>query len=131
MHYFGIITTLLPFSKYASPNIAHRKPNGRLRLLVDLRKINNLISVDYINNNEPVSTLTDTPQNLAGKKLFCKLHCSQAYHVNNRSEVSPTSRLQRRQQDVCLHQTGPRAEPLIVIVLQLYEGVSGQSHKGG
>ena len=37
-HYYGIITTL-PFSKYASPIFAQRKPNGRLRLLVDIRKI--------------------------------------------------------------------------------------------
>ena len=80
MHYFGIITTL-PFSKYASPIFAQRKPNGRLRLLVDLRKINNFISNDYINNNHPVSTLTDAAQHLAGEKLFCKVDCSQAYHV--------------------------------------------------
>ena len=33
---YGIITTL-PFSKYASPIFAQRKPNGKLRLLVDLR----------------------------------------------------------------------------------------------
>ena len=64
MHYFGIITTL-PFSKYASPIFAQRKPNGRLRLLVDLRKINNLISDDDINNNHPVSTLTDAAPSLA------------------------------------------------------------------
>ena len=43
LHKYGIITTL-PFSKYASPIFAQRKPNGRLRLLVDLRKINNLIT---------------------------------------------------------------------------------------
>ena len=47
---------------------------------MDLRKINNLISDDYINNNHPVSTLTDAAQHMAGKKLFCKLDCSQAYH---------------------------------------------------
>ena len=80
MHYFGSITTL-PFSKYASPIFAQRKTNGRLRLLVDPRKINNLISDDYINNNHPVSTLTDAGQHLAGKKLFCKLGCPEAYHV--------------------------------------------------
>ena len=78
-HKYGIITTL-PFSKYASPIFAQKKPNGKLRLLVDLRKINNLISDDYINNNHPVSTLTDAAQHMAGKKLFCKLDCSQAYH---------------------------------------------------
>ena len=79
LHNNGIITTL-PFSKYASPTFAQKKPNGKLRLLVDLRKINNLISDDYINNNHPVSTLVDAAQHLAGKKLFCKLDCSQAYH---------------------------------------------------
>ena len=36
MHKHGIIT-VLPFSKYASPIFARRKPNGKLRLLVDLR----------------------------------------------------------------------------------------------
>ena len=65
---YGIITTL-PFSKYASPIFAQRKPNGKLRLVVDLRKINKLIADDYINNNHPVSTLTDAPQQMAGKKL--------------------------------------------------------------
>ena len=58
MHKYGIIT-VLPFSKYASHIFAQRKPNGNLRLLVDLRKINSLIAVAYINNNHPVSTLSD------------------------------------------------------------------------
>ena len=79
MHKYGIIT-VLPFSKYASPILAQRKPNGKLRLLVDLRKINSLIADDYTKNNHPVSTLSDAAQHLAGKSLFCKLDCSQAYH---------------------------------------------------
>ena len=79
MHKYGIIT-VLPFSKYASPIFAQRKPNGKLRLLVDLRKIKTLIADDYTNNNHPVSTLSDAAQHLAGKSLFCKLGCSQAYH---------------------------------------------------
>ena len=79
MHKYGIIT-VLPFSKYASPIFAQRKPNGKLRLLVDLRKINTLIADDYTNNNHPVSSLSDAAQHLAGKSLFCKLDCSQAYH---------------------------------------------------
>ena len=79
MHKYGIIT-VLPFSKYASPIFAQRKPNGKLRLLVDLRKINSLIADDYTKNNHPVSTLSDAAQHLAGKSLFCKLDCSQAYH---------------------------------------------------
>ena len=72
--------TVLPFSKHASPIFAERKPNGKLRLLVDLRKINTLIADDYTNNSHPVSTLSDAAQHLAGKSLFCKLDSSQAYH---------------------------------------------------
>ena len=79
MHKYGIVT-VVPFSKYASPIFAQRKPNGKLRLLVDIRKINTLIADDYTNNNHPVSTLSDAAQHLAGKSVFCKLDCSQAYH---------------------------------------------------
>ena len=79
IHRYGIITAL-PFSEYASPIFAQRKPKGRLRLLVDLGKINNLITELYTNNNHPVSTLSDAAPHMAGKKLFCKLDCSQAYH---------------------------------------------------
>ena len=77
MHKYGIIT-VLPCSMYARPIFAQRKPNGILRLRVDLRKINSLIA-DHINNNHRVSTLSDAAQHLAGKSLFCKLDCSQAY----------------------------------------------------
>ena len=79
MHKYGIIT-VLPFSKYASPIFAQRKPNGRLRLLVDLRKLSTLIADDCTKKNHPVNTLSDAAQHLAGKSLFCKLDCSQAYH---------------------------------------------------
>ena len=79
MHKYGIIT-VLPFSKYSSPIFARRKPNGKLPPLVDLRKIKSLIGNDYTNDNHPVSTLSDAAQHLAGKSLFCKLDCSQAYH---------------------------------------------------
>ena len=75
----GIITTF-PFSKYAGPIFAQIKPYGKLRLLVYLRKINNLICDNNINNNHPVNTLTDAAQQMAGKKLFSKLDCSPAYH---------------------------------------------------
>ena len=85
MHKYGIIT-VLPFCKYASPIFAQRKPNGKLRLLVDLRKINSLIADDYTNNNHPVSTLSDAAQHLAGKSLFYKLDCSQAYHCLQMAE---------------------------------------------
>ena len=41
---------------------------------------------DYNNNNHPVSTLTDAAQQLAGKKMICKLACSQAYHCLQMSD---------------------------------------------
>ena len=68
MHRYDITTTL-PFSKYATVIFAQRKPN-LLRLPVDMRKTNALVSDDYINNNQPVSILLDAAQHLAGKKFF-------------------------------------------------------------
>ena len=79
MRKYGVIR-VLPFSKNASPIFAQKKLNGKLRLLVDLKKINTLIADEYTNNNHPVSTLSDAVQHLAGKSLFCKLYCFQAYH---------------------------------------------------
>ena len=117
MHKYGIIT-VLPFSKYASPIFAQRKPNGKLCLLVDLRKINSLIADEYTNNNYPVSTLSDAAQHLAGKSLLSKVDCSQAYHclqmVDQRSvemlaehsilpaEPLPTKALHKVLADLCL-----------------------------
>ena len=68
------------FLKVRKSHFAQRKPNGNLRLLVNLRKINTLIADDCTNINHPVSTLSDAAQDLAGKSLFCKLDCSQAHH---------------------------------------------------
>ena len=82
-----------PFSKYASPIFAQRKPNGKVRLLVDLGKINTLIADDYTNKNHPVSTLSDAAQHLAGKSLFCKLDCSQAYHCLQMADQRSVERL--------------------------------------
>ena len=79
MHNYVIIT-VLPFSKYAGPIFAQRKPDVKLRLIVDLRKIKTLMADHYINNNHPVRTLSGAAQNLAGKSLFCKIGCFQAYH---------------------------------------------------
>ena len=96
MHKNGIIT-VMPLSKYASPLFAQRKPNGKLRLLVDLRQISSLIADDYTNNNHPVSTLSDAAQHLVGKSLFCKLDCSQVYHcLQMADERNGNARIQFR-----------------------------------
>ena len=79
LQYYNIITTL-SHSKYSSPIFAHRKPSRQLRLLIDLRRVNHLLRHDYLNSNFPISNMTDATNHFAGKQLFCKLDCSQAYH---------------------------------------------------
>ena len=79
MQYYGIVT-LLPNSKYSSPIFAQRKSSGKLRILIDLRRANHLLRNDYSNNNFPISNMTDAVHHFAGKTLFTKLDCSQAYH---------------------------------------------------
>ena len=76
---YGIIT-VPPFSKYAATIVAQIKPNGKLRLLLNLRKIKTLNADDYTHSSHPVSTLSDAALQLAGKYLFWKLDCSQTYH---------------------------------------------------
>ena len=79
LQYFNIITTL-SHSKYSSPIFVHRKASGKMRILIDLRRVNHLLRHDYVNSNFPISNMTDATNHFAGKKLFCKLDCSQAYH---------------------------------------------------
>ena len=79
MHYYKVITTLSQ-SRYSSPLFAQRKNSGRLRLLIDLRKGNQLLKNDYVNTNFPISNMSDAINYFAGKKLFTKIDCSQAYH---------------------------------------------------
>ena len=79
MHYYGLITTL-PQSKYSSPLFDHQKQSGKLRILIDLRRVNHLLRNDYLNSNFPISNMADASNHFAGKTLFTKLDCSQAYH---------------------------------------------------
>ena len=79
MQYYGIVT-LLPKSKHSGPMFAQRKSSGNLRILVDLRRVNHLFRNDCSNNNFPISNMTDAVHHFAGKSLFTKLNCSQAYH---------------------------------------------------
>ena len=72
MQEYGIITTLL-YNKYYSPIFAQRKPNGKLMILVDLRRINHLIKNDYREHNHPVATVSDAAQHMAGKNISVNL----------------------------------------------------------
>ena len=79
MHYYGLITTSSQ-SRYSSPLFAQRKTSGRLRLLIDLRKVNHLLKNDFVNTNFPISNMSDAINYFTGEKLFTELDCSQAYH---------------------------------------------------
>ena len=78
MQEYGIITTL-PYNKYLSPIFAQRNRNGKLKILVDLRRINHLIKNHYCEHNHPVAILQTLLNTWPGKKIL-KLVCSQAYH---------------------------------------------------
>ena len=67
MHRYGMLTTF-PFSEYAKSMFEQRKPNRKLRLLVNIRKINAPISNDYINNDHHLSTNSGA-ELLPGKNL--------------------------------------------------------------
>ena len=93
MQKLGTIT-VLAFSMYGSPNFAQRKPNGKLRLLVGLRKTNTLNADGDLNTNHPGSTFSDAAQHLAGKFFFCNLDCSQSYHCLEIADQSQWKSLQ-------------------------------------
>ena len=67
-------------SRYSSPIFAQRKSNGRLRLLIDLRRVNHLLRQEYRDSNFPISNMSDATNHCAGKSLLNKFDCSQAYH---------------------------------------------------
>ena len=79
MQYYGIVT-LLPNSKYSSPIFAQRKPSRKLRIVIELRRPNHLRRNDYSDNNSRISNMLDAVHHFAGKTLFTKLDCPQAYH---------------------------------------------------
>ena len=117
-HKYGIIT-VLPFSKYASPIFAQRKPNGKLRLLVDLRKINRLIADDYTNNNHPVSTVrrSKTP----GREVLvpqARLLTSLSLFGDGGPTVSGNACIQFCQQNLCLQKTCTRSQQICVCLFK-------------
>ena len=76
---FNIITTH-SHSKYSRPIFVYRKSSGKLRILIDLRRVNHLLRHDYLYSNFPISNMMDATNHFAGENLFCKLDCSQAHH---------------------------------------------------
>ena len=79
MQYYGIVK-FIPNSECSSPIFLQRKPSGKLRILIDLRRVIHLIRSDYSDNNSSFSNMTDADHHFAGNTLFTKLECSQSYH---------------------------------------------------
>ena len=115
MHKYGIIT-VLPFSKNASPIFAQRKPNGKLRLLVDLRKNNTLIA-DVLLTKITQSAFCQMQHNTWRKSLYStsliapKLNTACRWGTNFRqrglqptllAEILPTEDLRKVSADLCL-----------------------------
>ena len=72
-------TTVLHFSKYSSLCIAQKKPNVKLRLIGDLRKINKLVGDEFNNRIHPVNASSDAAENFAWRSFICTPNRSQAY----------------------------------------------------
>ena len=49
-------------------------------IITTLPYSNHLLKNDYNKHNHPVTMIADAAQHMAGKKYFCKLDCSEAYH---------------------------------------------------
>ena len=132
MQEYGIITTL-PYSKYSSPIVAQRKPNGKPRFLVDLRLINRLLKNDYNQHNHPVTTMADAAQHMAGKRYFCKVECSQAYHCLQIADEQSVKLLAFNfgsRTFACLPQTSSRTEPITNSFQQYCSREPGPSSQG-
>ena len=54
--------------------------SGRLRMLIDSRRVNDLLNNDYLKTSFSISNTCDALNYSTCKKLFAKLDCSQAYH---------------------------------------------------
>ena len=86
MQYDNIITTL-SISRYPCPIFAQRKLNGRLRLLLDLRRVNHLLRQDFRDSNVPISNMSDATNHFARKSFLNEFDCSQAYHGVQMADV--------------------------------------------
>ena len=111
MQYYGIVT-LLPNSKYSSPIFAQRKPSGKLRILIDLRRVNHLLCKDYSDNSFPISNTTDAVHHFAGKTIFTKLDCSQANHCVQLADPLSVQLLSFNFANLSLYKTSSRFEQI-------------------
>ncbi|CAB4030227.1 Transposon Tf2-9 poly, partial [Paramuricea clavata] len=81
----GIIEPVKGPSPWVSPLVAVPKPNGDIRVCVDMRQANSAI----IRERHPIPTIEETLQELQGATVFSKLDLRSGYH---QIELHPESR---------------------------------------
>ena len=108
LHRYGIITTL-PFSKYASLIFAQKKRNGKLRLLIDLRKLNKSFRMT-ISTIITLSVHWLTLLNIWQAKIILqtRLFASLPLSANCGPNVHWNGSLQLCQQNICKPQISAR-----------------------
>ena len=79
MQYCGFFTLLLN-SKNRSPIFPQRKHSGKLRILLDLIRVNQLLQIEYKIHDLPISNMTNVVHHFADKTPLAKLDFSQADH---------------------------------------------------
>ena len=94
MQEYGIIS-ILSYSKSSSLIFAQRTPNRKLRILVELRRINHLLKNNSSYHNHLVTTIAETVQHMAAKKYFCEVDCScsQTYYCLQMAHEQSIQRL--------------------------------------
>lgn len=75
----------IEYSEYVSPIVVAPKPNGKIRLCVDFRKVNQFIVVDQF----PMPSADEIFVKLNGSKWFSKIDLTSAYH---QLSLAPESR---------------------------------------
>ena len=72
-------------TSWVSPLVSVEKPNGDVRICLDMRRANEAI----VREKHPVPTVEETLQQLSGAKYFAKLDMNMAFH---QIELHPDSR---------------------------------------
>lgn len=81
----GIIEPVKGPTPWVSPLVAVPKPNGDIRICVDMRQANSAI----VRERHPIPTVEETLQELHGATIFSKLDLRSGYH---QIELHPESR---------------------------------------
>ena len=81
----GVIEKVNGPTSWINPLVVVEKPNGDVRICLDMRQANQAI----LREKHPVPTIEETLQEMSGVKIFSKLDLNMAFH---QVELTPESR---------------------------------------